>query len=147
MDVSKWVKNFSSGTKNSKQSNNNNSCLLEMEGKYAALDTDGTQQLMYVTVGKANLNIKCKGILTSDSLYFLLRLLVLTLTNYTSRFIQMNYEQCSNISPSYHSVINVKWLWLLHVEVLHILIHFMFIHMHAHFCILIFPFDCLNSFL
>ena len=29
-------------------------CLLEMESKYAALDTDGTQLLTYVTVGTAN---------------------------------------------------------------------------------------------
>ena len=39
-------------------------CLLEMEGKYAALDTDGTQLLMYVTVG-----IACEGTPRFDSLY------------------------------------------------------------------------------
>ena len=33
-------------------------CLLKMEGKYAAMDTDGTQLLTYVTVGKANPNVK-----------------------------------------------------------------------------------------
>ena len=30
--------------------------LSEMERKYAALDTDGTQLLTYVTVGKENQN-------------------------------------------------------------------------------------------
>ena len=32
--------------------------LLEMEKKYAALDTNGTQLLTYVTVGKAIPNVK-----------------------------------------------------------------------------------------
>ena len=32
--------------------------LLEMESQCAALDTDRTQLLTYVTVGKANSNVK-----------------------------------------------------------------------------------------
>ena len=40
-------------------------CLLEVEGKYAALDTDGTQPLTFVTVSLA-----CKETVRSDSQFF-----------------------------------------------------------------------------
>ena len=40
-------------------------CLLEMEAKYAALDTNGTQLLTYVTVG-----LTCIETVMSDSQWF-----------------------------------------------------------------------------
>ena len=67
--------------------------LLEMEGKYAALDTGGTQLLTYVMVGIADQTANVKELQSpSDSLYltfFLRCFLVYTRAEYTSCFIHL----------------------------------------------------------